>query len=82
MTVLLFFDISGGELLIILLAAFLLFGPSKMPDIARKIGKSMSKMKNAADDLKDEIRNKENDLEKELDLDLEDENKEDSELKG
>lgn len=82
MTVLLFFDISGGELLIILLAAFLLFGPSKLPDISRKIGKSMSKMKNAANDLKDEIRSSENDLEKHLDLDSEDENKEDSELKG
>lgn len=82
MTVLLFFDISGGELLIILIAAFLLFGPSKLPDISRKIGKSMSKMKNAADDLKNEIRNTENDLEKQLDLDSDDENKEDTELKG
>ena len=38
---LLFLDVGGGELLLILIAVFLLFGPKKIPEIARGIGKEM-----------------------------------------
>ena len=64
--VLLFFDISGGELMVILLAAFIVFGPSKIPEIARKIGKGMNEIRRASDEIKREIaketRKFENDL--------------------
>jgi sec-independent protein translocase protein TatA len=53
--ILLFFDISGGELMIILLVAFLVFGPSKIPEIARKIGKGMNEIRRASDEIKREI---------------------------
>ncbi len=52
---LLFFDISGGELMIILLVAFLVFGPSKIPEIARKIGRGMNEIRRASDEIKREI---------------------------
>lgn len=52
---LLFLDISGGELLIIILAAFLLFGPSKLPEISRKLGKTMGELKKNTMDIKDRI---------------------------
>ena len=55
--VLLFFDISGGELFVILLVAFLVFGPSKIPEIARKIGKGMNEIRRASDEIKREISN-------------------------
>jgi len=53
--VLLFFDISAGELMIIMLVAFLVFGPSKIPEIARKIGRGMNEIRRASDEIKREI---------------------------
>ena len=53
--ILLFFDISGGELMVILLVAFLVFGPSRIPEIARKIGKGMNEIRRASDEIKREI---------------------------
>ncbi|MCF8309431.1 MAG: twin-arginine translocase TatA/TatE family subunit [Bacteroidales bacterium] len=49
--ILLFFDISTGEIFIILLVLFLVFGPQKMPEMARKIGKVINRMKQATSDL-------------------------------
>jgi TatA/E family protein of Tat protein translocase len=56
LTVLLFFDISGGELLLILVVAFLVFGPGKIPEIARKVGKGMNEIRRASDEIKREIK--------------------------
>lgn len=53
---LLFLDISGGEFLIIILAVFLIFGPKKMPEIARKIGRTMNELKKASSDITREFR--------------------------
>lgn len=50
---LLFFDISAGELMIILLVAFLVFGPSKIPEIARKVGRGMNEIRRASDEIKE-----------------------------
>jgi sec-independent protein translocase protein TatA len=55
---LLFFDVSGGELLVILLAVFLLFGPKRIPEIARSIGKGIYELKKATEDIKSEIQEK------------------------
>lgn len=52
---LLFLDISGGEILVIALAALILFGPKQAGSIARKIGKTMTELKNAASSVKEEI---------------------------
>jgi Tat protein translocase TatB subunit len=54
--VLLFFDVSGGELLVIVLVVFLVFGPQKMPEIARKMGRMMNQVKKASNDLTREFR--------------------------
>ncbi len=54
--VLLFFDISGGELLIIMVVVFLVFGPEKMPEMARKAGRLMNQMKKASSDLTNEFK--------------------------
>lgn len=54
-TLLLFQDISGGELILVLLAVFLLFGPNKIPEISRKIGAGIAKIKKATEDIQGEV---------------------------
>lgn len=54
-SMLLFFNISGGELAIIALLIFIVLGPDKMPEIARKFGKAMRFVRKATDDIKREI---------------------------
>lgn len=52
---LLFFDFGSGEILLILLVVFLIFGPDKIPELARNIGKFINDIKRASDDIKTEI---------------------------
>lgn len=66
--VILFFDISAGEIVIILIIVFLIFGPGKFPELARKIGKGINEMKRASESIKDEIRKEATKVEKEVDL--------------
>jgi TatA/E family protein of Tat protein translocase len=67
--VLLFFDISAGELIIILLVAFVVFGPSRIPEIARKIGRGINEVRRASDEIKREITKETNKVEKSLSID-------------
>lgn len=53
---LLFLDISGGEFLVILLVAFFVFGPKKLPEIARKLGRTMNEIKSVSGELTKEFR--------------------------
>jgi sec-independent protein translocase protein TatA len=64
--VILFFDISGGELMLILFVAFLVFGPSRIPEIARKIGKGMNEIRRASDEIKREINKETRKVEQEM----------------
>lgn len=57
---LLFFDFGSGEILLILLVVFLVFGPEKIPELARGLGKLINDVKRATEDIKTEI-NKEAD---------------------
>lgn len=65
--VLLFLDVSGGELLIILLVVFLVFGPEKMPEMARKAGRLMNQMKKASNDLTREFKKETSGIQDEID---------------
>jgi len=65
---LLFFDISAGELIVILLAAFIIFGPSKIPEIARKIGRGMNEIRRASDEIKREITKESRKIENDLNV--------------
>ncbi|AGK61643.1 Sec-independent protein translocase TatA [Archaeoglobus sulfaticallidus PM70-1] len=57
------FSIGPNELLAILLIAFLLFGASKLPELARSLGKSMGEFKKAQKEAEIELRRFEKDLE-------------------
>jgi len=56
-SVLLFFDIGGGEILLIMLVALLLFGGEKLPELARGLGKGIRDFKDASEGVKREITN-------------------------
>jgi sec-independent protein translocase protein TatA len=57
---LLFFDFGSGEIFLIVLVIFLVFGPDRIPEMARKFGKFINEIKRASEDIKTEI-NKEAD---------------------
>lgn len=45
------FGIGGFELFLIILFAFLVFGPDKLPEIANVVGKAIAKFRNAKDEM-------------------------------
>ncbi len=59
------FGISGGEILILLLLVLLLFGPKKIPEIARMIGRGMNEVKKVQREINTEIHRYSSDIEKE-----------------
>jgi len=57
------FDVGGGELLLIVLAILLLFGPDKLPEFAKNINKGLRKIKQAQAQFQSQI----SDLQKDID---------------
>jgi TatA/E family protein of Tat protein translocase len=51
-----FLGIGPGELLLILILAFVIFGPKRLPEIGRTLGKAMRELRNASDDLTSQFR--------------------------
>ena len=50
-----FLDISFGEIFIIITVIFIIFGPQKIPEIARKVGKGVRQIKKASTEIQREI---------------------------
>lgn len=48
-------DLSFGEIFVIFIAVMVLFGPKKIPQIARELGQGIRKMRGAVEDIKQEI---------------------------
>lgn len=51
------FDVGGGELLLIILAIIILFGPEKIPEFSRMINKGIRKIREAQNQFQSEITN-------------------------
>jgi sec-independent protein translocase protein TatA len=51
-----FFFISGPEIMVIMLIVVMVFGADKIPEIARGLGKGMRQVKDATNDIKKEIK--------------------------
>ena len=57
------FGIGMPELILILALALIVLGPRRLPEIARALGKGLAEFRRATDDLKDELRQVEQDVE-------------------
>ncbi len=62
------FDVGGGELLLIVMAVLVLFGPKKIPEVASMVGKGMRKVRQAQDEFTQHLRDLSTELEKETDV--------------
>ncbi len=51
------FGIDGGEFVALILFAFFLFGPRKLPGIARTVGKGLRELRQTSDELKRSLEN-------------------------
>lgn len=49
------FGLGAMEVLIILVIAFLLFGPKELPELGRQVGKAVKCFKETADDLRQSV---------------------------
>lgn len=56
-------SIGMPELLLILVIALIVFGPKKLPEIGKSLGKGLAEFKRASDDLKQSIQREVNSLE-------------------
>ncbi|HDN79758.1 MAG: twin-arginine translocase TatA/TatE family subunit [Chloroflexi bacterium] len=60
--------IGTGELLLILLIALIIFGPGKLPELGRALGKSVREFRQASRDVTAQITKELKELEKEANL--------------
>ena len=49
------FNFGMGELVVVLLIVLVLFGASRLPEIARSLGKSIKEFKNAGKEIQNDI---------------------------
>ena len=48
-------SLGGGEILVVLVIALIVFGPSRLPEIGRQIGGAMRELRKVQDTVKQEI---------------------------
>lgn len=58
---LLFLNLGGGEIFVILLVVLLFFGSKRIPELAKGLGKGMREFKDAMSGIESEVRNAAND---------------------
>jgi sec-independent protein translocase protein TatA len=64
---LLFFNLGGGEIFIVLLVILLFFGSKKIPELARGLGKGIREFKDASSNIQREIQDSARTLEQDND---------------
>jgi sec-independent protein translocase protein TatB len=60
------FDLGTQELIVIFIVAFLVFGPKKLPELGRTLGRGMRELKNAMRGVKDSLEEAESGLTDEI----------------
>lgn len=64
--ILLFLNLSSGEIFIVFLFILIFFGAESIPKIARSFGKMMYQIKNATDDIKRDIKESTDNIKKDI----------------
>jgi len=60
------FDLGFQELIIIFVVALLVFGPKKLPEVGRSLGRGLAELKKAMRGIQDTIREEESQIRKEV----------------
>lgn len=68
---LLFFNLGGGEIFVVLLFVLLFFGSKSIPDVARNLGRGIRQFKDATNDIQRDITNSVNDVKRTIEKDNE-----------
>lgn len=63
------FGLGIGELLVIFVIALIVFGPKKLPEIGRSVGRAMIEFKKASQEFQDSMREEMKEVEKTAQLD-------------
>ncbi len=61
-----FFDVSGGEIVVIMLFVLMFFGSKKIPELARGLGKGMREFQEASNGIRREIQAEANKIKEEV----------------
>ncbi len=62
--------IGGMEIFVILVAALVIFGPKKLPEMGRSLGKAIREFKSAGTEIQDELTKAANDIDKDTDRNI------------
>lgn len=68
---LLFFNLGGGEIFIVLLFVLLFFGSKRIPEVARGLGKGIRQFRDATNDIQRDITDSVNDVKRTIEKDNE-----------
>ena len=60
------FGIGVPELMVILVIALIVLGPSRLPDVAKAVGKALAEFRKATSDISDELKDVRRTLEQEV----------------
>ena len=62
------FDVGGGELILIIFAILIMFGPQKLPELAQMFGKGMQKVRQAQAQFQSQLNEIQTEVSKTVDL--------------
>ncbi|GAB5538969.1 MAG: hypothetical protein Salg2KO_10720 [Salibacteraceae bacterium] len=66
---LLFLNLGGGEIFVVLMVVLLFFGSKRIPEVARNLGRGLRHFRNATNDIQRDITDSVNDVKKQIEED-------------